>query len=78
MIDPRYIRLAKVLVQYSTALKRRDRVLLDMIEAPDEFVVALMREVRAAGAIPVVEVRHTRVTREVMLNTDAEHAKLLR
>ena len=78
MIDPRYIRLARLLVRYSTALKRRDRVLLDMIEAPDEFVVALMREVRAAGAIPVVEVRHTRVTREVMLDTDADHAKLLR
>lgn len=78
MTDARYSRLARLLVRYSMALKRRDRVLLDMIEAPDEFVVVLMREVRAVGAVPVVEVRHTRVTREVMLDTDANHAALLR
>jgi aminopeptidase len=78
MTDSRYTKLARLLVEYSTALKRGDRVLLDMIETPDEFVVELMRAVRAAGATPVVEVRRTRVTREVMLHTDAKHAALVR
>jgi aminopeptidase len=78
MTDPRYPKLARLLVEYSTALKRDDRVLLDMIDVPDEMVVALMRAARKAGAVPVVEVRHTRVTREVMRDTSVSHANLVR
>lgn len=78
MTDPRYTKLAKVLVEYSTALKKGDRVLLDMIDVPDEFSVELMRAARAAGATPVIEVRHTRVSREILRETNEEHAALLR
>ena len=66
MTDPRYRKLAKSLVEYSTQLKKGDRVLLDVIDVPDEFSIELMRAVRAAGAIPIVEVRHTRINREVV------------
>ena len=66
MTDPRYKKLATLLVGYSTELKKGDRVLLDMIDVPDEFTIELMRAARKAGAIPIVEVRHTRVTREVI------------
>ena len=58
MTDPRYTKLAKLLVEYSTALQKGERVLLDMIDVPDEFTIALMRAVRDAGATPLVEVRH--------------------
>jgi aminopeptidase len=78
MTDPRCTKLAKVLVGHSTELKKGERVLLDMIDVPDEFVVELMRAVRAAGATPLVEVRHTRVTREVLRGLDAKQATLLR
>jgi aminopeptidase len=78
MTDSRYTKLARLLVEYSTAVKRGDHVLLDLIEVPDEFGVALMRAVRAAGGIPIVEVRHTRITREIMRDTDARHATLVR
>ncbi len=78
MTDPRYPQLARLLVEYSTALEKGDRVLLDMIDIPDEMVVALMRAARQAGAVPVVEVRHTRVTREVMRDTSPDHARLVR
>ena len=67
MTDPRYKKLAKLLVEYSTRLKKGDRVLLDMIDVPDEFSIELMRAARAAGATPLVEIRHTRVTREMLL-----------
>src|SRR5262249_51416322 len=63
MTDPRYTKLAKLLVEYSTALKKGDRVLLDMIDVPDEFTIELVRAARKAGAIPLVETRHTRVGR---------------
>ncbi len=78
MTDPRYTKLARLLVGYSTQIKKGDRVLLDMIDVPDEFSTELMRVVRAAGGTPLVEVRHTRVTREILRNTNAKHAALIR
>jgi leucyl aminopeptidase (aminopeptidase T) len=78
MTDPRYTKLARLLVSYSTALKKGDRVLLDMIDVPDEFSVELIREARATGAIPVVEARHTRLNRELLRATTPEHARLVR
>ncbi len=78
MTDPRYTKLAKLLVEYSTALKRGDRVLLDMIDVPDEFSVELMRAARKAGATPLIEVRHTRVSREIQRGTNEKHAALVR
>jgi len=78
MTDPRYKKLAKMLVEYSAALKKGDRVLLDMIDVPDEFSVELVRAVRAVGAVPLVEVRHTRITREILRDTNQTHATLIR
>jgi aminopeptidase len=78
MTDSRYTKLARLLAEYSTELKRGDRVLIDAIDVPDEFVVELMRAVRKIGAVPVVEVRHGRVNREVLLGTDEKHAALVR
>ena len=78
MTDPRYRKLAKLLVEYSTALKKGDRVLLDMIDVPDEFSVELMRAARAVGATPVIEVRHTRINREILRATNPQHARLVR
>ncbi len=78
MTDPRYKALAKLLVGYSTELKKGDRVLLDMIDVPDEFSIELMRAARAAGATPIIEVRHTRVTRELLRGTDEKHSALVR
>ena len=74
MTDPRYTKLARLLVNYSTALKKGDRILLDMIDVPDEFTVEMIRAVRAAGATPFVETRHTRVGRELLLGTNEKHA----
>ena len=78
MTDPRYGKLADVLVNYSTKLKKGERVLIDAIDIPDEFTVELVRAVREAGATPLVEVRHGRVTRELLRGTNEEHAKLAR
>ena len=74
MTDPRYTKLAKLLENYSCALKKGERILLDMIDVPDEFTVEMIRAVRAAGATPFVETRHTRVGRELMLGTNENHA----
>src|SRR6187549_1998505 len=78
MTDPRLKKLAKLLIEYSTALKKGDRVLLDMIDVPDAMVIELIRAARAVGAAPIVEIRHTRVSREVVIATDPVHAGLVR
>jgi aminopeptidase len=77
MTDPRYTKLARLLVNYSTSLKKGERILLDMIDVPDEFTIELIRAVRAAGATPFVETRHSRVGREQLLGvTDTQAADL--
>ncbi|HEY3915555.1 MAG TPA: aminopeptidase, partial [Verrucomicrobiae bacterium] len=78
MTDPRYAKLAELLVHYSVELKKNERILLDMIDVPDEFTIQLMRAVRKAGAIPLVETRRTRITREIMRGTNEAHAALVR
>ncbi len=78
MTDARFGKLAKLLIEYSTKLKRGERVLIEAIDVPDEFSVELMRAARKVGAIPVIEVRHSRVTREIIRDTDEKHAALTR
>ena len=77
MIDPRYTKLAKLLVGYSTEIKKGERVLLDMIDVPDAFTIELIRAVRAAGGIPIVEARHTLITREILRGITAPQAKII-
>ncbi len=78
MSDPRYRKLASLLVGYSTALKPGDRVLLDLTDVPDAFSVELIRAARRAGATPLVELRHGRISREMLRETDEAHAALVR
>jgi aminopeptidase len=78
MTDPRYTKLAKLLANYSCELKKGERALIDVTDIPAEFTVELIRAVRAAGAIPLVETRHSRVGRELLLGTDAKRAELVR
>ena len=68
MHDPRFDQLAKLLVEYSTRLKRNETVLIETFDVPDEMTVALVRATRKAGAIPFAQVQHTRVNRELALN----------
>jgi len=45
---------------------------------PDEFSIELIRAARRAGALPIVEARHTRLNRELLRDTNQEHAALIR
>jgi aminopeptidase len=78
MTDPRFAKLADLLINYSTRMKRGEQVLIEVIDVPDEFSVELMRATRKAGAIPIIEVRHSRVTREIIRDTDEKHAAVVR
>jgi len=65
MKEPRYRRLADLLTGYSTHLRRGDRVWIDASEIPEEFVVELIRSVRARGADPFVHLHAGKVSREL-------------
>ncbi len=71
MHDTRYQDLARVLVSHSTALKTGERVLIDAFDIPDEFVVSLVRAIRAAGGVPFVQIHHARVSRELAMEVTA-------
>src|SRR3954466_7094466 len=78
MTDPRFAKLAKLLIEYSARLKRGERVLIEAIDVPDEFAVELMRAARKVGAVPIIEGRHSRITREIIRGTDEKHSTLVR
>jgi aminopeptidase len=77
MSDPHYDALAKVLTTHSTQLKAGERVLIDVSETPEEFVIALIRAVRAAKAEPFVLIHSNRIGRELALGITAPQAETM-
>src|ERR1041385_2246550 len=76
MQDARFDKLAALLVDYSTALKRNEKVLIESFDAPDEMTIALVRAARKAGAVPFVQIQRARVSRELALEIDARQLEL--
>ncbi|MEO0414796.1 MAG: aminopeptidase [Verrucomicrobiota bacterium] len=72
MHDPRIDQLAKQLVRYSTSTKAGDHVLIDLFDVPDEVGVALVRAVRAARAIPFVNVHRAKISRELGMKANED------
>lgn len=66
MHDARIDLLARQLVRYSTGLKKGEKVLIDLFDVPDAIGLALIREARAKGALPVIRIHHGRLTREML------------
>ncbi len=66
MHDARIDALARQLVRYSTALKKGEKVLIDLHDVPDSIGLALIREARAKGALPFLRVHQGRLTREML------------
>ena len=46
MTDPRYTKLARLLVEYSTALKKGERALIDTTDVPAPLTDEKTREVK--------------------------------
>lgn len=66
MHDARIDALARQLVHYSTALKKGEKVLIDLYDVPESIGVALVRQARAKGAVPIVRIHQSRITREML------------
>jgi aminopeptidase len=77
MHDPRIDRLARQLIRFSTSVRKGDRVMLDLFDAPGSIALALIREVVRARAIPVVKLHDTIVTRELLKHADPSGYEML-
>jgi aminopeptidase len=77
MHDARIDALARQLIQYSTALKKGEKVLIDLGDVPDSIGLALIRQARAKGALPFVRVHRGRLTREMLKGATADQYALI-
>jgi aminopeptidase len=77
MHDPRFDKLAKLLVEYSTRLKRNETVLVEAFDVPDEMPIALICAIRRVGAIPLVQIQRAQVTRALNIGAPDRQLKLI-
>jgi aminopeptidase len=77
MQDARFDKLAQLLVEYSTQLKRDETVLIEAFDVPDEMTIALVRAARKAGAIPFTQIQRASVTRELAMNASERQLNLI-
>jgi aminopeptidase len=76
MYDARFDKLARLLVEYSIRLKRNETALIEAFDVPDEMTIALIRAIRKLGAIPFVQIHHTRVSRVLALDATERQLNL--
>jgi aminopeptidase len=76
MTDPRYQRLAELLVNHSTDLQPGEHLLIEAFDLPDAMVVALVRAARQAGGHPHVELRSNRIMRAMNESAGDEHLQV--
>lgn len=76
MHDPRFDKLAQLLVEYSMKLKRNETVLIESFDVPDEMTIAMVRAARKVGALPFTQIQRGRVSRELALNATERQLNL--
>ena len=76
MQDQRINQLAKNLINYSCALKKGEKVLIEAKGIDYMLVNALIKEAYKVGAYPFVALYDNRVTRELLMGQDENLAKL--
>jgi aminopeptidase len=77
MHDARIDALARQLVRYSTALKKGEKVLIDLYDVPDSIGLALVREARAKGAFPFVRIHQSRINREMLKGAEDDQYSII-
>jgi aminopeptidase len=75
--DPRYTKLANVLVKHSCKVRRGEKVLIEAYDIPVDFTTELIRTVADAGGLPLVSTYHQRVLRALYKSATEEQMKFL-
>ena len=77
MKDPRVAQLARNLIEYSTEVKEGDRVVIEAIDVPTEFVECLIEETTKRGGLPTVWLRNGRILRSLYRHGTEAQMKLI-
>ncbi|MBN1351626.1 aminopeptidase [candidate division KSB1 bacterium] len=77
MKDPRYSKLADVLLDHSTKLQAGEKLLIEAIDVPESMVVELVRRAAEKGAIPLVTIKQNIVLRELYKTASEEGMQLI-
>lgn len=77
MIDPRMTRLAKLLIEYSTAMKPGEKILIEAIDIPHEMTCEMIRIAREAGADPHVLLKSNQVNRAMMIHSSETQMNMI-
>lgn len=77
MKDPRLVKLAKNLINYSCNLQPGEKVLIEAIGLEVEFTEELVKQAYEAGAIPFVTIKDKRVDRAILMNATREHMEMI-
>ena len=63
MIDPRYAKLADLLINYSTALQADEHILIEAFDMPREMIIAIIKAVQGAQGHAHVALRDGQIMR---------------
>lgn len=74
-MDSRFTQLAQQLVRYSTSLKKGEKILLDLVDTPEDMALALIREVRVRKGEPFIRISSNRVNRELLMGASDDQYK---
>jgi aminopeptidase len=77
MLDPRFTKLANVLVNHSIELKPGEKILIEATEIPPDFTVELIRVVAETGGLPVVSTYQQSVLRALYNHATEEQMRFI-
>src|ERR1700712_3250087 len=75
MKDPRFAKLAELLVGHSARVNNGEKVLIEAFDIPPEFTTELIRTVSGAGGVPFVSTYQQAVTRALIQSASEEQMK---
>ncbi len=77
-MDPRIKKLSKLLVEYSTDIKKGERCLIDYEgNSTKDLVRQLIKDIYAAGGVPFVRSRDSKLNREILLGCSEEQLNFM-
>ncbi|MFV0337366.1 MAG: aminopeptidase [Chthoniobacterales bacterium] len=76
MSDPRFDKLAHVLISHSTKLRRGEKVLIDAFDIPEAMIHALIRKVYEVRALPFVQMHSAQISRVLARGASEEQLKV--
>ena len=76
MADPRYQRLAEIIVHHACAVGDGDKVLIEAFDMPEQFLVVLIDAIAAAGGHPLCVTKSNRVLRALYRNATPEQMQV--